>query len=72
MSTYIFTDTIADFNEDLAKCFKDFDILPLSFSLDDDNYNNGVAQVRQRLQLVELRLIKRIAHRCWSIELEEE
>lgn len=40
MSTYIFTDTIADFNEDLAKCFKDFDILPLSFSLDDDNYNN--------------------------------
>ncbi len=40
MATYIFTDTTADFNEDLAKCFKDFDILPLSFSLDEDNYNN--------------------------------
>ena len=40
MATYIFTDTTADFSEDLAKCFKDFEILPLSFSLDDDNYNN--------------------------------
>ncbi len=40
MATYIFTDTTADFNEDLAKQFKDFEILPLSFSLDDENFDN--------------------------------
>ncbi len=40
MAIYIFTDTTADFNEDLAKQMRDFEILPLSFSLDEDNYNN--------------------------------
>ena len=40
MATYIFTDTTADFDSELAKKFENFDILPLSFSLDDDNYNN--------------------------------
>ncbi len=40
MATYIYTDTTADFNEDLARQFKDFEILPLSYSLDDENFDN--------------------------------
>ena len=40
MATYIFTDTIADFSEELAKNYKNFEVLPLAFSLDDDNYDN--------------------------------
>lgn len=40
MAIYIFTDTIADFSEELAKKYKDFEVLPLAFSLDDDNYDN--------------------------------
>ena len=40
MATYIYTDTTADFDEELAKQFKDFEVLPLSYSLDEDNYDN--------------------------------
>ncbi|MCR4874987.1 MAG: DegV family protein [Clostridia bacterium] len=40
MAIYIYTDTIADFSEDLAQKFTDFETLPLSYSLDDDNYDN--------------------------------
>ena len=40
MATYIYTDTTADFSEELAKKFKDFEILPLAFSLDEDHYDN--------------------------------
>lgn len=40
MSTYIFTDTTADFAEELKGEFKDFEILPLSFSLNDEPFDN--------------------------------
>ena len=40
MAIYIYTDTTADFDEELAKQFKDFEILPLSYSLDDDHFDN--------------------------------
>lgn len=40
MSIFIFTDTTADFPAQLQSQFKDFDIMPLAYSLDEDNYDN--------------------------------
>ncbi len=39
MSIFIFSDSTADFNSDLLKQFKDVELLPLSYSLDEDDYD---------------------------------
>ncbi|MEG1394532.1 MAG: DegV family protein [Clostridia bacterium] len=40
MKTFIFTDITSDIPQDISAKYTDFEILPFSFSLDDDHYDN--------------------------------